>query len=77
MPKPDNKQWNAALDAAALLVARGFTYVRRPLDAKTMTNKVEIKSGDAKIRGDWDDACHVSPDEEGRTVAAILSLKRK
>lgn len=70
-------EWNAALDKAALLVAAGFTYVKRPLDPKTMTQKVEIHPGDGKINGKWSECCHVSPDEEGRTVAAILSLKRK
>lgn len=76
MAKTDTVSWNAALDAAALLVANGFTFVRRPMDAKTMTNKVEIKPGDANVRGKWIDCCHVSPDDDGRTVAAILSLKR-
>jgi hypothetical protein len=74
----DVRSWNAALDAAAILLGRdGYTYIRRPLDAKTMTCPIEIKRGDARVRGDYTDATHCTPDPEGKDMAAILSLKRK
>jgi len=76
--KIDVKSWNAALDAAAILLGRdGYTYIRRPLDTKTMTHPIEIKRGHANVTGDYIDATHCTPDDEGKDMAAILSLKRK
>lgn len=76
--KIDIPSWNAALEAAAILLGRdGYTWVRRPLDPKTMTYPVEIKRGDAKVRGEWSECCHCTPDDEGKDAAAILSLRKK
>ena len=69
-------EWNDALDAAAKLVGKtGFTWVRRHIDLKTMTAKIEVFPGRAKVKGDWDECTHC--DGEDMAAAAILSLKRK
>lgn len=73
----DVRSWNAALDAAAALLAKGYTFVRRPYDPKTNSYPVEIHPGDKRVGGDKTTYCHCSPDDEGKDVAAILSLKRK
>jgi len=75
--KIDPESWNAAIDAAAALLARGFMFVRRPYDPKTTSYPVEIKPGRPKVTGDYVECCHVTPDDEGKDVAAVLSLKRK
>lgn len=77
MAKIDPHSWNAALDAAAALLGRGYTFARRPYDPKTGSYPVVIKRGDANIRGPKIDYTHVSPDDEGKDVAAILSLKKR
>lgn len=69
--------WNDALNAAAVFLSRDYIFVRRPLDPKTMMQPIEIYPGDAKIKGDYIEACHCNPDDDGKDVAAILSLKRK
>lgn len=76
MSKIDAHSWNAALDAAAFLIGRGYHFVRRPLDQKTMTYPVEIRKTGAQPKGDYLDWTHVTADEEGKDVAAIMSLKR-
>lgn len=67
-------EWNKALEAAAKLVGKdGYTFIRRKL-ADDMTCAVEIRKGDPTIRGDYDEAVHVPPDDMAK--AAILSLRR-
>ena len=74
--KIDSHSWNAALDAAALLLGRGYYYIRRPLDPKTMACPVEITAKRSTPRGDYTEWCHCNPDDEGKDVAAVLSLKK-
>jgi hypothetical protein len=73
----DAKSWNAALDAAAALLGKGYTFVRRPYDPKTQSYPVEIHPADKSVGGAKIDYTHCTPDEEGKDVAAILSLRRR
>ncbi len=75
--KIDAKSWNAALDAAAALLGEGYTFIRRPYDPKTKSYPIEIHRGDKNVGGAKIDCTYCSPDDEGKDVAAILSLKRK
>lgn len=70
-------EWNDALDAAAALLAKGYTWVRRPLDPSTMTHKIEVYPGNPTIKGDYVEATHVAPGSDGMDAAAVLSLRRK
>lgn len=68
-------EWNKALEAAAKLVGTdGFTFVRRYMDHATMSAKVEVMRGNHKVKGEYDEATHVAPDD--MVAAAILSLRR-
>lgn len=69
------REWNEAIEAAARLIGEtGYTYVRRPLDLVTMTQRVEIFPGRTEISGEYDEATGCSPDP--MAAAAILSLRR-
>ena len=58
-------EWNDALDAAARLFAKGYKVVRRPLDEKTMTYRIDVYPGDPKVKGDYIEACHCGPNDDG------------
>lgn len=76
-PKIDTASWNAALDAAAALFGRGYDWIKRPYDPKLQSFGIEVRPASNKTpRGTYTEWCHVSPDDEGKDVAAILSLKR-
>jgi hypothetical protein len=76
-PKIDARSWNAALDAAAALIGQGYDWIKRPYDPKSRSFGVEVRpASNKKPRGDYIEWCHVAPDDEGKDIAAINSLRR-
>lgn len=77
MPKIDAHSWNAALDAAAALFGHGYDWIKRPYDPKLKSFGVEVRpASNKKPHGNYTEWCRVSPDDEGKDISAILSLKR-